>query len=437
MEHVPSEPPGVSGALLAAAVLAAAATAAGARPAAAQRWAHVSIRDSAGVPIVRNGAGGAWRAGDAWRLSDRPLLDVGSVDGPPATRLHRVRDAVRLSDGRVVVADAGSGEIRYFGDDGRPVRRAAGAGGGPAEFTPFAGGATGLSAIGRLPGDTVAAFDLVAGDVVVFGPEGGFVRSVPLEAPDRGSPGRVRAVGWTGDGTLAALTIGGYGDVGLGASIRRGTSVLYFFGPDGRVSAAGREYAGDEMYSSIRRGEEDGQFTVTSVSVDPFLRTLAADVGDGRVAVGSTDVYRVDLYGPDGRLRRVVRGPGGARPLDEGTVEAWLEEKLADAEDPAARKRYRRAADPSVLPDSLPAFESLLVDRGGRLWVREYRPPGARGPARWSVYDRRGRRLGEVEMPAALEPFEIGEGYVLGLWRDELGVEHVRMYGLRKPSRGR
>ena len=28
--------------------------------------------------------------------------------------------------------------------------------------------------------------------------------------------------------------------------------------------------------------------------------------------------------------------------------------------------------------------------------------------------------------------FEIGEDYVLGLWRDELGVEYVRMYGLER-----
>lgn len=419
-------------------LLAVAASGAVASPATGQEAAHVAIRDSAGVEVVVNSPGGTWEAGGGWRLTERPLVDVGTVDGPRATQLHRVADAVRLADGRIAVANGGSGEIRYFDPDGRPLRSVGGAGGGPAEFTPFAGGTTGLAALGRLAGDTVAAFDLVAGSVSVFGPGGGFVRSVPLAAPDGGGARPLEPLGWTDGGGLA-VAAPSWGDVEPGARLRRPTATLRFYGPDGRLDASGPSYPGEERYTAVIPRDASGAFTVTSLSMDPFLRELEGHARGNRVAVGATDRYRIDVYGPGGDLLRVVRGPGGARPLEEEVVDAWLAEKLAEVDDPASRKRYRRAADPSVLPDSLPAFESLLLDVAGRLWVREHRAPGTPRPdgtARWSVYDRRGRRLGTVEMPARLEPFEIGDDYVVGLWRDELGVEHVRVYGLEKAGPG-
>jgi hypothetical protein len=40
--------------------------------------------------------------------------------------------------------------------------------------------------------------------------------------------------------------------------------------------------------------------------------------------------------------------------------------------------------------------------------------------------------LGSVLMPKGLQLFEIGEDYVLGLWRDELGVQFVRRYVIMK-----
>ena len=53
-------------------------------------------------------------------------------------------------------------------------------------------------------------------------------------------------------------------------------------------------------------------------------------------------------------------------------------------------------------------------------------------PSEWVVFDGSGRMLGSVTTPAGLEVTEIGEDFVLGIWRDELDVQHVQLYELMK-----
>jgi len=53
------------------------------------------------------------------------------------------------------------------------------------------------------------------------------------------------------------------------------------------------------------------------------------------------------------------------------------------------------------------------------------------GPSPWIV-DPEGRLLSRVMMPIGLVVYEIGSDYVLGLWHDEFGVQHVRRHRLVK-----
>ena len=78
------------------------------------------------------------------------------------------------------------------------------------------------------------------------------------------------------------------------------------------------------------------------------------------------------------------------------------------------------------LVDSYPAFSAILSDRVGFLWVRE------RWSSVWTVFDREGRVQGLVEMPSGLSVFEIGEDYILGRSRDDLGVEYVQLWLLAR-----
>jgi hypothetical protein len=47
------------------------------------------------------------------------------------------------------------------------------------------------------------------------------------------------------------------------------------------------------------------------------------------------------------------------------------------------------------------------------------------------VHDAEGRLVARVRMPESFRPLHIGEDFVLGVERDDLDVEHVRMYRIR------
>jgi len=57
-------------------------------------------------------------------------------------------------------------------------------------------------------------------------------------------------------------------------------------------------------------------------------------------------------------------------------------------------------------------------------------------PSNWSVFDVRGRWLGDVTMPTGFLPFEIGTDYVAGTLRTD-GVNQVVNYALSARGQGR
>ena len=69
------------------------------------------VRDSAGVTIVENGR----PAPDSrlgWQVSATPTVSIGVSEGDPNYELFGVTGATRLSDGRTVVANGGSNELK-------------------------------------------------------------------------------------------------------------------------------------------------------------------------------------------------------------------------------------------------------------------------------------------------------------------------------------
>ena len=75
------------------------------------RWAG-TVSDSAGITIVEN-ADPVWDERRAWRLSSSPIVTIGVVEGDAAYELFRTVGAVRLSDGRIVLASSGTHELRF------------------------------------------------------------------------------------------------------------------------------------------------------------------------------------------------------------------------------------------------------------------------------------------------------------------------------------
>jgi hypothetical protein len=64
-------------------------------------------------------------------------------------------------------------------------------------------------------------------------------------------------------------------------------------------------------------------------------------------------------------------------------------------------------------------------DDVGALWVRD-----SIDDRRWAVYTEAGPTTANVILPPQVEPLEIGEDFVLGVVKDSLGVEEIRVHSL-------
>ena len=97
--------------------------------------------------------------------------------------------------------------------------------------------------------------------------------------------------------------------------------------------------------------------------------------------------------------------------------------------------------DAMPVPETLPAFDTIMADALDYLWVGEYPLPrrDVRGPrgvphALWLVFDPDGRVLGFVETPPGLVVYEIGGDHVLGKVIGDLEVEYVQVWPLRRTA---
>jgi hypothetical protein len=394
---------------------------------------RVHVLDSAGIEIVEN-EGPVWAADERWRIGEEPLLHIGDgADGDPELQFARIAGVHRLSDGGVAVTDQWTPAVSFFDASGELMGRFAQVGSGPGELPggPRSGAGSVLGSF-SCGADTV--YVLIPQRVAAYAPPADFVRGFSLEPA-----GRIRAC--TGSRILAQR----------GSTPWRDEPGFYVDSVevaahdlDGALVAVLDTLPGDERVYS--RGAHEG----TGYARRAFGAALSVHGRDGSVATGFGDRFQIELRDDQGRIERIIRVPGRERPVRGPDLDrfrdyvfnlwpgnpqerAGLEEQL----DEAARR-------------NAPAFAELHLDRAGHVWAREYdhldavaffdlsflgppfEAPRMDGPRRWLVFQPDGRLLGEVTMPTDFEVYEIGEDWVLGVWRDEMDIEYVRIYPILK-----
>lgn len=109
-----------------------------------------TTRDSAGWTVAVS-TEAEWRSASPWVLSAEPLLDLAVTGRGPEHEFFRVTGAVRLADGRIVVANAGSHEVRSYSSDGAFLTAVGREGDGPGEFR-------NITEVDRYAGDSVIVF---------------------------------------------------------------------------------------------------------------------------------------------------------------------------------------------------------------------------------------------------------------------------------------
>lgn len=371
------------------------------------------VRDSAGIQIVEN-RGGGWGERDGWRLSDEPTVQIGVAEGDANYQMDRVRAALRLGDGRIVVANAGNQQIRWYDAGGRFMASAGRQGGGPGEFQS-------LTTLRRLPGDSVLAYDVPGFRLSWFDPAGRFVRSLQLQPVGQVPP---RFVDRFADGSLllssSVRTMGSSTESGT----RRDTLLFLRAGPDGAIlDSLPVTPASEASFQFLTRG---GQITAMNILTLPFMRNVHTAASGDRYWQGTNDAYEIVLRRADGTPERIVRRSVEPVPVRGAYLDSLRRAQVAEGGPEAGE-----ALDNVQFPEHLPAFERLLVDDAGNLWVQHTAWPG-RPPVAWDVFDGEGTMLGTVHMPSGFRATHVGADFVLGVWTDEDGVEYVRMYRLNR-----
>lgn len=376
-----------------------------------------AVRDSGGIEIVENGAP---TRGARVRVSQAPVVTIGVTEGQDAYLFGRIVGATRLPDGRIVIADGQSLDLRVFDPEGDFLNRSGGKGEGPGEH----------QSIDRIfrQGDTLIVLDNRVGRLTRVLPDGTVVEVLPIEwipfsyvlngrtTSGRSLPG-VRGV--FADGSILATQRIQSGPAQIETRISRSELTLRRI--DLRTGAA-------QSVGLFRATEDfiylhpDGSFTFGDA---PFGKPgLLAITGD-RFYAGDGEGFEIEEHTSDGTLTRIIRVCELPDPVTEREYEAYVQDLIEPLEG-LGRELEEIAHRGLPRPEFAAPYMALHVDPTGRIWVRDFTFVGM--PQRWRVLDRDGRWLSDVTLPADVDVLEVGDDYVLGRVRDEFDVERVEIY---------
>lgn len=369
--------------------------------------------DSAGVRIAESAAP-RWPAGEGWTLSAEPRVDIGAAEADEPYQFGSIVAATFLPNGGFAVVDGQSSTLRAYDAGGAHRWSAGGQGGGPGEFNR-------PSAV--LPwADSLVVWDPGRQDASFFSADGAFVRSFKVDAGAAGYS--TRSVALTPGGDLLLFAAGSTGLLGgrppAQGMARERDPVLRVDLETGALLDTVGVYPGMEWYA-----------TEGGIGPPPFGHMTWFALRDSTLVVGTSEDFSVDLYGLDGRLAGIERVGGMDLAVHDGDMEAYREAWADVVDDPEALKRLLDRLDAIPAPERKAAYSRILADDAGNLWLLEP-PTGPIQPKRAFVISAEGRWLGSVALPDRFVPLDVSASAIVGLWRDELDVQHVRVYAILK-----
>lgn len=360
-----------------------------------------TVADSAGVRLTVNDHAALTFA----ELDSIPEISIGGPDATGPTQFFRVQGIHVDASGRIWVADGQSGELRIFESDGSHWKTRGGDGEGPGEFGR-------IRLLGAAPGDTVLVGDGALDRLTVFSPEGEFVRTEPVPSSDRPAP---RLFDVFGDGSVLGQLprIVSASSLEPGQIVRDSVELVRW----SLGTSTTQPYGSAQGPLWIWTGRQQ-------VPV-PFTVNASFDAADDRVYLVSGPEFRVRAI-EGGELREVYAVDRAPRPVGRADVEAYrgfVQEYVPERR----RADHLSALDHERRPEVLPGYDRVLASTDGPVWAQIYQAD-VEAPHDWDVFDAEGRFLGRVHVWSGLYPLVITEDTVVGVWRDPVGVEHVRVY---------
>jgi hypothetical protein len=303
--------------------------------------------------------------------------------------------------GNLWVADGQSDEVRLFHADGSYWKTVGEHGKGPGEFSS-------VRLLGSCRGDSMAVWDDALGRMTVLDPGGNVARIVSAHGGDEYPPNGFRVFP---DCTVLARIR----PVLKAGALEPGTLI-----PDTAIYAR-VDYADGSVQPEGGAPAPKWLWTGHSQIPIPFTLNPGFDVSGDEVLTTSGTAFRIRVF----RAGRLVesfgldRGPAPVTSKDRQDYAAMF----GQGDSPRAKEYVAVLRDPHA-PTELPAYRSLVVADDGSVWAERY----AYGS--FDVYGPNRAFLGRVQAPLALT--QVVGSRLVGVWRDEMGVEHVRIYRFRR-----
>lgn len=367
----------------------------------------IQREDSAGVEIVE-ALRPLWGDSGLWRIDPEPVMDLTRSGSGPNHEFGDVGGMVRLADGSLVVADATYRQIRLYSPEGGFLASNGRAGEGPGEFS------GGITAMVGATGDTVWVLDRV-GRVSVFGPDLALARTFSLLS-------NARAIHDLGDGSMAV----GY-NVPFWARDEFGTirnpGILWRFDSEGtRLDSIATTAGYEEYVVQTPNGN--------AASVAPlFPKEAQVAIHEGSIFVGNAEFMEVEERTREGDLVRILRIPDYPLALSASVLMAERQAYLGGSSSPLLQE----TAEKTPASGTRPAYSKIIVDPSGTVWLQQYRGESEEAELpRWLVLGADGAWLGTVEVPGGFSIVDIEMDAVLGVWYDELDVQHPQVRRLER-----
>lgn len=404
-----------------------------------------TVTDSAGVRVVVN-SGQQWGEDEGWQVSAEPFATLGAMDFPVEQQFQSIAGATRLAGGTIVILERADFALRAFNASGDLLWTGGGIGDGPGEMRSYPDARPVLS---KLAGDIVQVQD--GRDRIRYSSGGELIEHARLDLA------RLRR--W-GPFHIQYCPFEAY-------FLQEDIVVCHSPQPDPLPASW-------TSYQTIMRTAWDldaldtlGVFLEESLFRAPthgfVLRSpLAARglfrVGGGpepRLLYARNDNYRIEVWDiAASRLATVVERQVPRRARTDAEADAMVN----TGDGGFYRDFFEANPDDAhwAALDSVSIAEALFLDELGYMWVRrgpteldgEYaRVREVTGPddMRWTVPAHSGLHdvfrpdgvyLGTVKLPHDLRITEIGADYILGVFRNEMDVQYVWMYGLDRGGAG-
>ena len=367
----------------------------------------------------------AQQTGATWSLSGQPTVTIGLVDGPQEQLFSQIRYALRLNDGRYVIADGQQLRLSVWSANGSFLTSFGRSGEGPGEF----GGMLGVWLAG---GETIAVWDPRLQRITRFRPDGTVVGTHTLSYGPEGPP-----INRMLDPFLGALPDGRIVLAWLSPSRRETDQLLPdtltfgLFEPDGRfVRVLGARIGMQRMYAP---GVGGGPVPFSSWPWATNLGNLFAYTnGHG----GIIDFFETRDAAQPPRSTRVAGSPISLE-------DAWRRLDAAIPEATTHRINIQVAQATSRTLGEVPVFSRMISDDRGQIWLKDYDPaidamtvrkyPFGDG-GRWRVVGTDGRPVATISMPRGVAPIAVHGDLLLGVMRDDLDVERFVVYRIIRPG---